>query len=316
MSTISAYDLLADYSTAASYASTTSTTSTSDSTSSSFTDMMLATASEEEETTDVVEADLATVEEDSDGDSSDADSDDSTSSTTTTTTTANDLYTRPDTYEADTPSDELSFMDMLQLMIAQFQNQTIENTASTTDMMNQLTQMTTMQAMTSMESSITEMTATNAMLYNSQLVGKEVTVAYYDDQGNFVEEVGIVAASGYYDGVPVIFFEGQTSFHAVSSIMAIGRLPEGALDDDDTTVDPDTEGDDSTVDPDADVDGDDSSADGTEGADVDNTTGEGSSEATDGTDSDVDSISYNTDYVDYSSMTPEELLEASKNALG
>ena len=37
---------------------------------------------------------------------------------------------------------ELSFTDMLQLMVAQFQNQTIDNTADTSDMMNQLTQMT------------------------------------------------------------------------------------------------------------------------------------------------------------------------------
>ena len=35
----------------------------------------------------------------------------------------------------------LSFTDMLGLMVAQFQNQTIDNQASTSDMMNQLVQM-------------------------------------------------------------------------------------------------------------------------------------------------------------------------------
>ena len=42
----------------------------------------------------------------------------------------------------------LSFTDMLGLMVKQFQNQSMDNQASTTDMMNQLVQMTSMQAMT------------------------------------------------------------------------------------------------------------------------------------------------------------------------
>ena len=41
----------------------------------------------------------------------------------------------------------LSFTDMLGLMVAQFQNQTIDNQADTSDMMNQLVQMSSMQAM-------------------------------------------------------------------------------------------------------------------------------------------------------------------------
>ena len=45
---------------------------------------------------------------------------------------------------------QLSFTDMLGLMVTQFQNQSIDNQASTTDMMNQLVQMTTMQAMTAL----------------------------------------------------------------------------------------------------------------------------------------------------------------------
>ena len=41
----------------------------------------------------------------------------------------------------------LDFTDMLGLMIAQFQNQTIDNQADTSDMMNQVVQMTSMLAM-------------------------------------------------------------------------------------------------------------------------------------------------------------------------
>ena len=50
----------------------------------------------------------------------------------------------------------LSFTDMLGLMVAQFQNQSIDNQASTTDMMNQLVQMSSMQAMTEVSTQIKE----------------------------------------------------------------------------------------------------------------------------------------------------------------
>lgn len=307
MSTIgeSAYDLYASYSTAATYGTnlTASVSTLSESADTSFTDMMEAELAEEA----VAGADTSVVDDSEDTDAEDGDSDDSVEDSNG--TTANDNYYRPDIESDDGPKDELSFSDMLQLMIAQFQNQTIDDTASTTDMMNQLTQMTTMQAMTSMETSITEMTATNAMLYNAQLVGQEVTVAYYDDQGNFIEETGTVAASGYYDGVPVIFFEGQTSFHLVSSIMAIGVLPSEKPE---VEGDGDTEDEDLTVDPDVDVDVD---TDGSD-ADVDSTTGTDTDSGTDSDSSDSGSDEVLLTNIDYANMTAEELLAAAASALG
>ena len=58
---------------------------------------------------------------------------------------------------------ELSFTDMLSLMVAQFQNQTIDNTADTSDMMNQLTQMTSIQAMTGMTASMESLVKSNTL---------------------------------------------------------------------------------------------------------------------------------------------------------
>ena len=118
----------------------------------------------------------------------------------------------------------LDFNDMLLLMVTQFQNQSIDNQADTNDMMNQLIQMTVMQAMTTMTTQMEELATANVMSYSASLVGKEVTLGLYDEDGNVTEKVGIVQGSGTYDGMPVIFVDGESYF--LSSIMAVGRLPE------------------------------------------------------------------------------------------
>ena len=119
---------------------------------------------------------------------------------------------------------ELSFTDMLGLMVAQFQNQTIDNQADTNDMMNQLIQMTMMQGMTKMTTQMEDLTQANILSYSASLVGKEVTVGVKDEEGNLQEIVGTVTAAGTYDGHPGIFI-GDKSY-LLSSIMAVGKLPE------------------------------------------------------------------------------------------
>ena len=119
---------------------------------------------------------------------------------------------------------KLSFTDMLGLMVAQFQNQTIDNQADTNDMMNQLIQMTMMQGMTKMTTQMEDLTQANILSYSASLVGKEVTVGVKDEEGNLQEIVGTVTAAGTYDGHPVIFI-GDKSY-LLSSIMAVGKLPE------------------------------------------------------------------------------------------
>ena len=100
----------------------------------------------------------------------------------------------------------LSFTDMLGLMIAQFQNQTIDNQADTSDMMNQLIQMTVMQAMTEMTTQVEELTTANIMSYSASLVGKEVTVGVLDNKGNLADEVvGVVTAAAFAFGPAVRF---------------------------------------------------------------------------------------------------------------
>ena len=118
----------------------------------------------------------------------------------------------------------LSFTDMLGLMVTQFQNQTMDNQASTTDMMNQLVQMTTMQAMNEMTTQMEELTLANVMSYSASLVDKYVTLGIYDDEGELQEIYGKVEGAGTYDGQQVIFVGGKS--YLLSSIMAVGKLPE------------------------------------------------------------------------------------------
>lgn len=119
----------------------------------------------------------------------------------------------------------LSFTDMLSLMVAQFQNQTIDNQASTTDMMNQLVQMSNMQAMTDMTTQIKELALANVMSYAASLVGRTVTVGVYNEKTEKMDEiVGTVQGTGTYDGQQVIYLDNGKGYF-LSDIMAVGKLP-------------------------------------------------------------------------------------------
>lgn len=67
----------------------------------------------------------------------------------------------------------LDMTDFLTLMVTELKNQSIDQTADTSDMLNQLVQMQMVQA-------LVNMTDASVMSYAASLVGKEVTVAQYD----------------------------------------------------------------------------------------------------------------------------------------
>ena len=131
----------------------------------------------------------------------------------------------------------LDFQDMLQLMVAQFQNQTIDNQADTSDMMNQLVQMTTMQAMNEMVDHMEELRLANVMSYAASLVGREVTVGVWrdvevlNDDGTItkmrkLEEIyGEVKGMGTYNGQQVIFVGDNYDMYYLSDILAVGEMP-------------------------------------------------------------------------------------------
>ena len=125
---------------------------------------------------------------------------------------------------------ELEMTDFLNLMIVQLQNQTIDDTMDTSEMMNQMLQMQMITAMTNM-------TETNLMSYAASLVGQDVTIGVVS--GNTLEEREVrVTGTGTYNGQQVIFgtdARGNTEMYQLNQIMAIGHLPD--IEQEDEAVD-------------------------------------------------------------------------------
>lgn len=125
----------------------------------------------------------------------------------------------------------LTMEDFLMLMVKQFENQDIENPADTSDMLNQLMQMSTIQSMTTM-------TDASMMTYAASLVGKEVTIGNLN--GTKLEEiVGVVTGTGTYDGEQVVFVGDKK--YPLTSIMAVGKIPENLEADDSTDTNTNTD---------------------------------------------------------------------------
>lgn len=115
---------------------------------------------------------------------------------------------------------DLDTTDFLTLMCAMFQNQDIDNTASTTDMMNQMVQISVIQAITDISTLIND---TSVLTYASSLVGQTVTIGEYNG-GELKETVGVVTGTGQLNGEQVIFIGDQV--YKLSDVMAVGKLPE------------------------------------------------------------------------------------------
>ena len=119
-----------------------------------------------------------------------------------------------------TAGKDLTTDDFLVLLCAMFQNQDIDNTASTADMMNQFVQISVIQAVTDISSLIHD---TSTLTYASSLVGKTVTIGMYE--GNELKEIeGVVTGTGTLNGEQVIFIGDD--IYMLSDIMAVGKLPE------------------------------------------------------------------------------------------
>ena len=111
----------------------------------------------------------------------------------------------------------LDMTDFLTLMVTELTNQSIDQTADTSDMLNQLVQMQMVQA-------LVNMTDASVMSYAASLVGKEVTVGQYDSEGKLEEIVGTVTGTGSYNGQQVVFVGDK--YYFLSEILAVGKLPQ------------------------------------------------------------------------------------------
>lgn len=117
---------------------------------------------------------------------------------------------------------DLVMDDFLKLMVAQFQNQSIDSTADTTEMMNQMVQMSVIQAITNLSTLVTD--STN-LSYAASLVGKDVTIG--ERVGSKVEQVvGTVTGTGTLDGKQVLFLNGKDTPYDIADILAVGSIPK------------------------------------------------------------------------------------------
>ena len=109
-------------------------------------------------------------------------------------------------------------------MVAQLQNQTMDNAMDSTAMLEQLVQMSTVQMMASLQTSMQTVADATALNYAASLVGKTVTVGKLNDDNEIEEVVGTVTGTGTYQGAQVIFVDGE--MYPLSNLMAVGTLPE------------------------------------------------------------------------------------------
>lgn len=132
---------------------------------------------------------------------------------------------------------DLDMSDFLTLMVTELQNQSIDSTADTSDMLNQMVMM-------QMVSALTNMTDASIMSYAASLVGKTVTVGQYDSNGILQEIVGTVTGTGTMGGEQVVFVNDK--YYYMNEIMAVGTLPQAEKAEDvqqgeTGTTEPDTE---------------------------------------------------------------------------
>ena len=115
---------------------------------------------------------------------------------------------------------DLDMQDFLTLMVTELQHQSIDSTADTSEMLNQMVMM-------QMVSALTNMTDVSIMTYAASLVGKTVTVGQYDGDGTLQEIVGEVTGTGTMGGQQVVFVNDK--YYYMSEIMAVGTLPQNDM---------------------------------------------------------------------------------------
>ena len=107
---------------------------------------------------------------------------------------------------------------LMQLIVAQLQNQDPMNPTGQDTYMMQMAQLAVVQATNSMAQ-------TTATTYAASLVGKEVTVVKFTDNGKKSEEVvGTVTGVAFLGGQPILYI-GEDAY-SMGQLIAVGKLPE------------------------------------------------------------------------------------------
>ncbi len=113
-----------------------------------------------------------------------------------------------------TAKTSLDMDDFLKLMVAQLQNQDMNNTADTSEYTSQMAQFSMVQALTELN----EMSKTT---YTMSLIGKEITLAENASDGSLHIVAGTVEGVNLYDGDAQVIVNGTS--YPVSSIMEVSQ---------------------------------------------------------------------------------------------
>ena len=113
-----------------------------------------------------------------------------------------------------TPKTSLNMDDFLKLMVAQLQNQDMNNTADTSEYTSQMAQFSMVQALTD----LTELSKTT---YSLSMIGKEVTLAETKSDGTLNVITGTVEGVNLYNGDAQIIVNGVN--YPMSSVMEVAQ---------------------------------------------------------------------------------------------
>jgi flagellar basal-body rod modification protein FlgD len=109
-------------------------------------------------------------------------------------------------------SSTLDTQDFLNLLVAQLTNQDVTNPMQDTEFISQMAQFTALEATQTM----TELIYAQ---YGASMVGKNVIVADYDDNGNYKQDQGVVQRVQFLDGDCTIMVNDRN--YSMSSIMEV-----------------------------------------------------------------------------------------------
>ncbi len=142
---------------------------------------------------------------------------------------------------------EMTMDDFWQLLAAQLKYQDMTDPMSNSEMMQQMTQMSSMNTMTKLSDAISSIaTVTNNLsqvtltTYSTGLLGREVTIAITNDDGDITSKVKGTVTGVDLTGATSVYVDGKK--YELAQIMAVGDVPANAFDDLENKTNNKTEG--------------------------------------------------------------------------
>jgi flagellar basal-body rod modification protein FlgD len=129
------------------------------------------------------------------------------------------MATTTSTSTSSTSTTGFEMDDFLQMMVAQLQNQDMNNTADTNEFVNQMATYTMIESINSMTAAMADLTELSMTNYGVSLIGKDVIIAEADDDGNITTVQGIVDSVNFYNGETMVVVDGNS--YSLSSVMSV-----------------------------------------------------------------------------------------------